>query len=335
MRNGSQQRLAGLIRTPVVGDRVRQKARLSRRAFCAVSGALLAAQATVFRAAARQGPAFSPRYLLASCLYGYAPLREVLPETSKTGAAAIDLWPKVHGNQREQLTELGEESFARMIEEEGVSLGCITQFKLGPYGLTDEMHLAQRLGCPTIVTGSAGPKGLAGAALKAAVGEFCENMKPHLAVAEETGVTIAVENHQNSLIESPDSLRWLAELRPSRHLAIALAPYHLEQNESLLAGLIRALGGSIAVFYAWQHGKGCMQAQPKEDELLQMPGRGPLDFNPLLAALADINYTGWTEIFMHPFPRGRAIGDSTAAVTDEINRARHYLEDKLRHRMDQ
>ena len=74
-----------------------------------------------------------------------------------------------------------------------------------------------------------------GRELKAAVGEFIEKMKPHLAVAEENGVTIAIENHGNNLIESPDSLKWLAELRPSKHLAIAFAPYHLPQNEQLLS----------------------------------------------------------------------------------------------------
>ena len=57
-----------------------------------------------------------------------------------------------------------------------------------------------------------------------AVADFLEKMKPHLAVAEETGVTIAIENHASSLIESPDSMKWLAELRPSNHLGIAFAP---------------------------------------------------------------------------------------------------------------
>ena len=150
-------------------------------------------------------------------------------------------------------------------------------------------------------------------------------MKPHLAVAEETGVTVAIENHTNSQIESPDSLKWLAELRPSNHLAVAFAPYHLPQDEKLLSDLIRALGNSIVLFYAWQHGMGCHQKLPKEQELLQMPGRGELDFAPLLAALKDIGYAGWTEIFMHPVPRGVPILDSTEAVTTEINRSRAYL----------
>jgi sugar phosphate isomerase/epimerase len=85
----------------------------------------------------------------------------------------------------------------------------------------------------------------------------------------------------------------------------------------------------MAVFYAWQHGMGCMTKLPKEQELLQMPGRGELDFGPLLQALADVDYRGWTEIFMHPVPRGIPILDTTAAVTEEINRARTYLTERL------
>jgi sugar phosphate isomerase/epimerase len=300
--------------------------RLSRRDFCAwlgtaAAGSVLAGSSSV----ATRAPDGRLKYILASSMYGYTSLGEILPEVKKVGATAIDIWPKVHGNQREQLDEMGEAQFAALLKEHDVRLGCITQYKLGPFGLSEEMRLARRLGCPTIVTGGRGPKGLAGPALKKAVGDFVEQMKSHLAVARETGVTIAIENHANSLIESPDSMKWLAELRPSEHLAIAFAPYHLPQDEKLLSDLIRALGDSIAMFYAWQHGMGCHQKLPKEQELLQMPGRGDLDFRPLLAALEDIRYSGWTEIFMHPVPRGVPILDATDAVTAEINRAREYL----------
>jgi sugar phosphate isomerase/epimerase len=298
----------------------------SRRRFCTTVATALTAGAHRALAAST---GFRLNYMLASSMYGYTSLGEILPEVRKTGATAIDIWPKIHGNQREQLDDLGEEKFARMLARHDVTLGCITQYPLGPFGLQNEMRLAQRFGCSTIVTGARGPKDVNGAELKAAVERFVTQMKPYLEVAEQSGVTVAIENHAGSLIASPDSLKWLAELRPSPHLAIAFAPYHLPQDETLLADLIRTLGDSIALFYAWQHGMGCHQKLPKEQELLQLPGRGDLDFEPLLAALRDINYSGWTEIFMHPVPRGIPILETTAAVTSEINRARHYLGERL------
>lgn len=272
---------------------------------------------------------FSLRYLLGSCLYGYMDLGSVVPEVAKTGSAALDIWPKVHGSQREQLDDLGEERFAALLARHGVKLGCITQYRLGPFRLGDELKLAARLGCRTMVTGGEGPKGLSGDALKAAVKAFVEKMKPTLDAAGEQGVTVAIENHGNNLIESPDALKWLVEFRPSRQLGVALAPYHLPQDEKGLADLIRALGEGLSVFYAWQHGEGCMTRMPKEKELLQLPGRGPLDFKPLLAALRDIRFSGWTEIFMHATPRGTAILELPADVTAEVNRARAYLDQCL------
>lgn len=301
----------------------------SRRQFCMAATTAVASGILQRHFIAPEPGKFQLKYMLASCLYGYQYVGEIFPEVQKTKASAIDIWPKVHGNQREQLTDLGEAKFSAMLKQRDITLGCITQYKLGPYGLKDEMRLAERFGCQTMVTGGQGPSNLKGAELKAGVANFIEKMKPHLAVAEETGVTIAIENHANNLIESPDSLKWLAELRPSKHLAIAFAPYHLPQNEQQLAGLIESLGDSIEVFYAWQYGMGCHEKLPKEQELKQMPGRGELDFGPLLSALKKINYSGWTEIFMHPVPRGIPILETASAVTAEINRSRIYLENLL------
>lgn len=304
--------------------------KMNRRSFqracvAAATGTLAASNA--FATAAVQQK-FQFNYMLSSCMYGYQYLGEILPEVPKVGASAIDIWPKVHGNQREQLDDLGEEKFAEMLAKHQVTLGCITQYKLGPFGLQQEMRLANRLGCKTIVTGGAGPKDAKGAELKKAVGDFIEKMKPHLDVAAETGVTIAIENHGNNLINTPDSLKWLIELRPTKNLAVALAPYHLEQDPEKLGELIETLGDGIEMFYAWQHGKGCMQKLPKKQELLQMPGRGDMDFGPIVAALKKIQYSRWTEIFMHPVPRGVPILETAALVTEEINRARAYM-DKL------
>jgi len=279
--------------------------------------------------AATEETPFALKYILASCMYGYTDIATILPEASKIGATAIDIWPMVHGNQREQLDQIGEEKFSGLLKRYEVSLGCISQYKLGPLKLENEMRLAQRLGCGMIVTNAVGPTKLSGSALKQAISQFIETMKPHVALAEETGVTIAIENHHNNLIDSPDSMKYFADLVPSRHLSLGFAPYHLPQQEKLLEQLIVDLGNRISIFYAWEHGNGCMAKLPKSEELLQMPGRGKLDFEPLLAALKRIPFEGWTEIFMHPFPRGISIMESTQEVTQEINRARDYLESVL------
>jgi sugar phosphate isomerase/epimerase len=262
-------------------------------------------------------------------MYGELPLAEILPDVRKTGAEWIDIWPRVHGNQREQMEAMGHEAFRTQLAQHRVKLGCLTHYDLGPFRLQAEMKVAGTFHCPLIICGGSGPKGLKGAALKAAVGEFVEKMKPHLAVAEEHDVSIGIENHGNNLIDSPDSLKWLAELAPSKHLGIALAPYHLPQNTTPWADLIRVLGDRMLMFYAWQHGMGCSKKLPKEQELLQMPGRGTLSFQPLVEALGQIEYQGFTEIFMHPVPRGIPILPTAAEVTQEINRSRRYLESFL------
>ena len=272
---------------------------------------------------------FRFNYIVGSSMYGELPLSEILPEIRKSGASLIDVWPRVHGNQREQIEAMGHDRFAAMLEEHRVRLGCLTRYDLGPFGLAPEMPVAKRFGCKLMVCGGRGPNGLKGDELKTAVRRFAEQMKPHLETAEDHGVTIAIENHGNSLIDSPDSLKWLIELRPSDNLKIALAPYHLEHlgvDAPSLGKLVAALGNHVGVFYAWQYGMGCSKKLPKEQELLQMPGRGDFSFAPVIKAMKAADYRGFTEIFMHPVPRGIPIQPTAGATTAEINRSRTYLE---------
>jgi sugar phosphate isomerase/epimerase len=298
----------------------------TRREFCRGAAAMGAAAALgIDRLFAAADKPFGLNYALASCMYGKLPLAEIVPQVPKTRAAWLDLWALPHGNQREQMDALGAKRFHALLTANGVRLGMTTRYDLGPFQLQNELRLLAKHGGRLVVTGSGGPSEPSGAEARRAVARFIEQMKPHVAVAEECGVTIAIENHAQSLLHTPDSLRYLAELSPSPRLGIALAPYHLPQDEQLLAGLIADIGPRLVHFYAWQHGRGCMTKMPKADELQQMPGRGKLDFRPLLAALRKIDYQGWTEIFMHPTPRGIPILDTAAEVTTEINRARKYL----------
>ncbi|MHC4116825.1 MAG: sugar phosphate isomerase/epimerase family protein [Planctomycetota bacterium] len=297
----------------------------SRREFCRG----LIAGAAALGVAAGKTPArnasFNLRYITASSMYGRMKLEVILPEIRRTGAEHIDIWPERHANQREQIEQMGHEKFAVLLERHRVKLGIVTRYDLGPFALQEEMRFAKKLGGSMIICGAKGPRGLKSQELKAAVADFIEKMKPHVEAAANAGVVIGIENHANSLVESPDSMRWLTEFAPSEHIGIALAPYHLPQDTALISGLIEDLGPRMVHFYAWQHGMGCHKRLPKEQELLQLPGRGKLDFAPIVSALKRIRYDGWTEVFMHPVPRGIPILPTAEEVTGQINQSRDYL----------
>lgn len=279
-------------------------------------------------------PAFSAEapwklnYMLASAMYGNLMLAEILPEVKKTGATGIELWPKKHGTQREEMDAIGHDKFAAMLKEHGVSFGGTTRYDLGPFKLTEEIATVKKFGGTFIVTGGAGEwKNVTPEQLKANVKDFVEKMKPHAALAAENGVTLGIENHINNLIDTPDSLKWLADdIRNLPGIGIALAPYHLPQETKLLSDLITHCDKKLTLFYAWGHGMGCMKPMPKEEEIQQMPGRGDLDWKPLLQTLKQINFTGPTEIFMHPTPRGIPILPTAAETTAEIVRAKQHLD---------
>ena len=300
---------------------------LSRRQFLKVAAVGGATAAVIPHALAKD--AFRLKYILSSSMYGTLPLSTILPEVAKTGADTIDIWPRVHGSQREQMEEMGQDQFRALLKQHGVRLGCITRYDLGPHKLQPEMKVCAKLGGDLLICGGSGPKGLSGDSLKNAVKTFAEKMKPQAEAAEEAGVKIGIENHSSNLINTPDSMKWLLEFSPSKNIGIAMAPYHLEtlgQAATDLAKLVKKLGNRLFMFYAWQHGMGCMKKLPKTQELLQMPGRGKLDFTPIVRSLREIHYRGFTSIFMHPVPRGIPILPTAAETTAEILRARTYLD---------
>ena len=268
------------------------------------------------------------RYILASCMYGKTGLAEILPEVHKIGAEHIDIWPERHGNQREQIEAMGHPRFIELLKQHQVKLGILTHYDLGPFRVENGLRNAKKFGGTMVICGSGGTSGLKDIELKTVVKQFFEKMKPQIAVAEELGITLGIENHGGTMLSSPDSLRWFGELAPSKNIGIALAPYHLPQDSRLLANLIKELDTCLVHFYVWQYGQGSHE-MAKEQELQQLPGRGVLDFRTIVQALKEVNYQGWTEIFMHPYPRGVPILEPTAEVTAEINQARRYLESLL------
>ena len=304
---------------------------LTRRDFLRSAGLVAATVAAAPGLRAQSAEPFRVRYVLASAMYGYAPLAEVLPEVAKTGSESIDIWCKVHGDQREQAAALGDEAFAVLLKQHGVKVGVSTRYPLGPLKLQDEMAWVRKHGGTTVVCGSTGPKNPSGAAAKAAIAKFLEEMKPHAAKAEELGVRIAIENHSNQALHHPDSLRAFAELNKSPALGVAFAPHHLHEWAEQIPALLRELGArNLPFMYFQEHSEGILKKASKEEELRQMAGRGKVDYRPIVKALRDIHFNGQVELFMHPTPRGLPVMPTTAEVTALINESRAYVEKCVR-----
>jgi sugar phosphate isomerase/epimerase len=280
-----------------------------------------------------RGSDFRLRYILSSAMYGEMPLESILPEVSKAGCEAIDIWCKVHGNQREQIQFMGDAAARKMFEEHRVRPAVFTRYPLGPFGLREEMKKVRKsFGAEILVCGSTGPRGPAGKDARSAVRKFLEKMKPHVAVAEETGIKIAVENHSGQLLYHPDAIRYFAEFNTSPNLGIAFAPHHLHKFTNQIPALIRELGDkNIPFMYFQEHSEGMHKKSTKAIEMQQLPGfGGGLDYRPLVKALKDIGYSGYCEIFMHPVPRGIPILPTVREITAAINRSRGYIAECLK-----
>ena len=139
---------------------------------------------------------------------------------------------------------------------------------------------------------------------------FIESLKPLVELAEKNKSFLAIENHGSALLSSPDSFKAFIDINTSKHLGIALAPYHLQVIKASVPEVIRICGKQLFFIYAWQHADG----------MGQLPGYGPADFTPWIKALADIKYRHFVNPFMH--------GEQKPEVMDEaFKKSRAYLLD--------
>jgi sugar phosphate isomerase/epimerase len=137
---------------------------------------------------------------------------------------------------------------------------------------------------------------------------FLEGLKPEIALAEKYDSYLAIENHGNALLHSLDSMKAFVDLNTHPRLGIALAPYHVQgQNESVEQA-IAACGRQLFFFYAWQRAPG----------VGQLPGHGPTDCTPWIAALAKAGYRWYVNPFMHHEPEPEAMSQALAKARDYL-----------------
>ena len=301
---------------------------MNRRDFSKIVGA-----AALVRSAKGAEQEWALRYVMSSAMYGNMLLNEVLAEVKKTGSESIDIWRKVHATHREQISKVGDEAFQKLLEKHQTKMSVSTCYPLGPFRQDDEMRWTKKNGGTMTVCGSGGmgPKDPVGKEARKQVKAFFEKLKPHYELAEELGVTMAIENHKNSMLSSPDSIRYFYELNPSKNVGVALAPHHLNDTIDQIPALLREGGNRhIPFIYFQEHHPSSKKKMSEEDQLKQLPGFGKLDYVPILRALRDIKFSGLVEIFGHPVPRGIPMLGSAVEITKAINTSRAYLDHCLR-----
>jgi sugar phosphate isomerase/epimerase len=301
---------------------------MNRRDFSKIVGA-----AALVRSAKGAEQEWALRYVMSSAMYGNMLLDEVLAEVEKTGSESIDIWRKVHATHREQISKVGDEAFQKLLEKHQTKMSVSTCYPLGPFRQDDEMRWTKKNGGTMTVCGSGGmgPKDPVGKEARKQVKAFFEKLKPHYELAEELGVTMAIENHKNSMLSSPDSIRYFYELNPSKNVGVALAPHHLNDAIDQIPALLREGGNRhIPFIYFQEHHPSSKKKMSEEDQLKQLPGFGKLDYVPILRALRDIKFSGLVEIFGHPVPRGIPMLGSAVEITKAINTSRAYLDHCLR-----
>ena len=284
---------------------------LTRRRFIrqAVAGAGLAAGASLassFAAAQPEAQAgWRCRLSTSSIMFKDLALEEVCERIAGLGFEAVDIWSDFDKcpHLDDAATRLGPSGLKALLAKHHLQL-CAFSVYAG--GFPKYAELLGGVGGGVAVQSSAGP--CKPEELTAKMREFFEGLKPLIELAEKYNSRLAIENHVKALLDTRDSFKAFVDLNTSPRVGIALAPYHLQAGGTSVEETIRTCGRQLLFFYAWQN-------QP---EMGQLPGRGPTDFTPWLRALAQVNYGGFVNAFMH----GHVEADTMSAA---LGKSRDYL----------
>jgi len=275
----------------------------SRRRFLKTIG-LCAAAGAVRPAVAATTP-WQMRLATSSIQFKQLSLEEVCAQIGKLGFEAIDIWDKFDGCPHlEQAEKLGGDGLRELLAKHNLKLSAFTV-----YASSYERYAE--------LLGNAG----GGVAVRASeygafkpeeissrMKQFIEKLKPLTELAEKHNGYVAIENHDNALMNTPDSFKAFVDLNQSPRLGIALAPYHLQAINASVPEVIRICGKQLFFFYAWQKAEG----------FNQFPGHGPADCKPWLDALADIHYGRHVNPFMHGHPPAEQMVAALAKSRDYL-----------------
>jgi len=223
------------------------------------------------------------------------PIEATCERIAALGFEAIDVWSAHAGcpHLDDVLARLGPDGLMELLAKNKLKL---YSFSVYAGGYARYAELLGKCGGGVAVRGSAGP--CDPKELVPQMKGFLESLKPEIELAEKYDSYLAIENHGHALLDSVDSFKAFVDLNTHPRVGIALAAYHVQALNESVEEAIAALGKQLFYFYAWQHAPG----------LEQLPGYGPTDFTPWIAALAKADY-GW---YVNPFLHGEPEPDETA-----------------------
>lgn len=286
---------------------------VSRRHFLATlsagaaTGLLAATVSPAQEATGVSGDAWKMRLSTSSIHYLHLPIEQACERIAKLGFEGVDVWSGHAGcpHLDDVVDRLGADGLKRVLEENKLKLFSFSVYR-GGYSRYAE--LLGKVGGGVAVRGSAGP--CEPSELQTRMGAFLESLKPEVELAEKHNSYLAIENHGHALMDSLDSFKAFVDMNKSPRLGIALAPYHLQGAGVSVEEAIAVCGKQLFYFYAWQRGHG----------VDQLPGHGPVDFKPWIAALAKIRYGGYVNPFMHGDIEADAMSEALAKSRDYLNR---------------
>jgi sugar phosphate isomerase/epimerase len=245
------------------------------------------------------------RLSTSSIHYLHLPIEQACERIAGLGFEAIDIWSAHAGcpHLDDVAKRLGPNGLKELLAKTNLKLFA---FSVYAGGYARYAELLGGAGGGVAVQGSPGP--CKPEELTTRMRAYFEGLKPLADLAEKHNSCLAIENHGGSLLNTPDSFKAFVDLNRHARVGIALAPYHLQAIKASVEEAITASGRQLLFFYAWQHAGGTQQ----------LPGHGPTDFTPWLAALGRVRYSGYVNPFMH----GDLAPDAMSAA---LTKSRDYL----------
>jgi len=237
--------------------------------------------------------------------YSSLSIEEACRRIAALGFEGVDIWSAHAGcpHLDDVLNRLGAEGLKEVLAKNKLKLYTFSVYR---GGYRKYAELLGKAGGGVAVRGSAGackPE-----ELTSRMKTFIEGLKPDLELAEKYDSYLAIENHGGALLNGLDSFKAFVDLNDHPRLGIAMAPYHLQGQKVPIEDAIAVTGKQLFFFYAWQRAPGTGQ----------LPGIGPTDCTPWLAALAKIDYRWYVNPFMHHEPEPDAMDEAMAKSRDYL-----------------